>query len=75
MIAMAFYRCRVLPLMECCLRFDEMTPGASLEGSRILPKTLSLVEIVLCVSLIMGNFTEANIGAVPMRPTEGFIEL
>jgi hypothetical protein len=33
MVATAFHRRRVLPLMQRQLRLDEMTPGVSLEGS------------------------------------------
>jgi hypothetical protein len=33
MVATAFHRRRVLPLMQRRLRIDEMTPEASLEGS------------------------------------------
>jgi hypothetical protein len=45
MVAAAFHRRRVLPLMQRRLRLDEMTPEATLEGTRMshesLPSTRS----------------------------------
>jgi hypothetical protein len=45
MVAIAFHRRRVLPLMQRRLRIDEMTSGVSLEGSRMSHETLSLDEV------------------------------
>jgi hypothetical protein len=45
MVAAAFHRRRVLPLMQRRLRIDEMTPGISLEGSQMSHKTLPLDEV------------------------------
>jgi hypothetical protein len=39
MVAVAFHRRRVLPLLQRQLRLDEMTPGISLEGSRMSHET------------------------------------
>jgi hypothetical protein len=46
MVAAGFHRQRVLPLMHHRLWLDEMTPGVSLEGSRMLHETLPLDEVV-----------------------------
>jgi hypothetical protein len=40
MVAAAFHRWRVLPLMQRRLRLDEMTPEVSLEGSRMSHESL-----------------------------------
>jgi hypothetical protein len=45
MVAAAFHRRRVLPLMQHRLRIDEMTPEASLEGSRMSHESLPLDEV------------------------------
>jgi hypothetical protein len=45
MVAAAFHRRRVLPLTQRRLRLDEMTLEASLEGSKMSHKSLSLDEV------------------------------
>jgi hypothetical protein len=45
MVAAAFHRWRVLPLMQRRLWIDEMTLGVSLEGSRMSHETLPLDEV------------------------------
>jgi hypothetical protein len=44
MVATAFHFRRVLPLMQRRLWIDEMTPGASLEGSQMSHETFPLDE-------------------------------
>jgi hypothetical protein len=46
MVAAAFHRQRVLPLMQRQLRIDEMTPGVSLEGSRMSHETPPLMRLL-----------------------------
>jgi hypothetical protein len=45
MVAAAFHRQRALPLMQRRLWLDEMTPGASLEGSQMSHQSLPLDEV------------------------------
>jgi hypothetical protein len=45
MVATAFHRRRVLPLIQCQLRIDEMMPGVSLEGSRISHETFPSMRL------------------------------
>jgi hypothetical protein len=72
MVAAAFHRGRVLPLTQRRLRLDEMTPEASLEGSRMSHESLSLDEVTRCARWMVGSFRQEDIDRVPMRPTQGF---
>jgi hypothetical protein len=72
MVAAAFHRRRVLPLMQRWLRIDEMTPEASLEGSRMLHESLPLDEVTRRARWMVGSFKQEDIDRVPMRPTQGF---
>jgi hypothetical protein len=72
MVAIAFHRRRVLPLMQHQLRINEMTPDASLEGSRMSHETLPLDEVARCARWMVGNFKQEDIDRVPMRPSLGF---
>jgi hypothetical protein len=56
MVAAAFHRWRVLPLMQCRLWLDEMTSEASLEGSRMSHESLSLDEVALTCAVDGGEF-------------------
>jgi hypothetical protein len=42
----AFHRKMVLPLTECRLRLDEMTPDASMESSWMASAALSIDELL-----------------------------
>jgi hypothetical protein len=66
MVATAFHRRRVLPLMQRRLWIDEMTPGVSLEGSRISHETLPLDEVARCTRWMVGRFKQEDIDKVPM---------
>jgi hypothetical protein len=72
MVAAAFHRRRVLSLMQCRLRIDEMTPKVSLEGSRMSHDFLPLNEVSRCARWMVGSFKQEDIDRVPMRPTQGF---
>jgi hypothetical protein len=72
MVAVAFHRRRVLPLMQRRLRLDKMKPGVSLEGSRMSHETLPLDEVVRRARWVMGSFKQEDIDKVPMRPNQGF---
>jgi hypothetical protein len=72
MVAAAFHRRRVLPLTQRWLRLDEMTPEASLEGSRMSHKSLPLDEVTRRARWMVGSFRQEDIDRVPMRPTQGF---
>jgi hypothetical protein len=72
MVAAAFHRWRVLPLTQRWLRLDEMTPEASLEGSKMSHESLSLDEVARRAWWMVGSFRQENIDRVPMRPTQGF---
>jgi hypothetical protein len=72
MVAAAFHRQRVLPLMQRRLRIDEMTPEVSLEGSRMSHETLPLDEVARCTQWMVGSFKQEDIDRVPMRPNQGF---
>jgi hypothetical protein len=56
MVATAFHRRRVLPLMQRRLRIDEMMLGVSLEGSWMSHETLPLEEVAQCVRWMVGSF-------------------
>jgi hypothetical protein len=71
MVATMFHRRRVLPLMQRRLRIDEMTPEASLEGSRMSHESLPLDEVARRARW-MGSFKQEDIDRVPMCPTQGF---
>jgi hypothetical protein len=45
-VATAFHRHRVMPLCRCRLRLDQMTPEASLEGTRMSHESLALEEVL-----------------------------
>jgi hypothetical protein len=72
MVAAAFHRRRVLPLMQRWLRLDEMTPEAPLEGSRMSHESLPLDEVARRARQMVGSFRQEDIDRVPMRPTQGF---
>jgi hypothetical protein len=72
MVAAAFHRRRVLPLMQRRLRLDKMKPDVSLEGSRMSHETLPLDEVVQRGRWVMGSFKQEDIDKVPMRPNQGF---
>jgi hypothetical protein len=71
MVAAAFHRQRVLPLMQRRLWIDEMTPEASLEESRMSHESLPLDEVARCARWMVGSFKQEDIDRVPMRPTQG----
>jgi hypothetical protein len=56
MVAAAFHHRRVLPLTQRRLRLDEMTPEASLEGSRMSYESLSLDEVARRARWMVGSF-------------------
>jgi hypothetical protein len=56
MVAAAFHRWRVLTLMQRQLRIDEMTPEASLEGSRMSHESLPLDEVTRRALWMVGSF-------------------
>jgi hypothetical protein len=72
MVAAAFHRRRVLPLMQRRLRLDKMKLGVSLEGSRMSHETLPLDEVGRFARWVMGGFKQEDIDKVPMRPNQGF---
>jgi hypothetical protein len=69
---MAFHRRRVMPLSQRRLRLDQMTPEASLEGSRMSHESLALEEVLRHAHRMVGNFKPEDVDKVPMRPTQGF---
>jgi hypothetical protein len=69
MVAAAFHRRRVLPLTQRRLRLDEMTPEASLEGSRMSHESLPLDEVARRTRWMVESFWHEDIDRVPMRPT------
>jgi hypothetical protein len=68
MVAAAFHRRRVLPLMHYRLWLEEMTPGVSLEGSQMSHKTLPLDEVIRHARWMVGGFKQDDVNRVPMRP-------
>jgi hypothetical protein len=72
MVAAAFHCRRVLPLTQRRLRLDEMTPEASLEGSRMSHESLPLDEVAQRARWMVGSFKQEDIDRVPMRPTQDF---
>jgi hypothetical protein len=62
----AFHRRRVLSLMQRQLWIDEMTPGVSLEGSRMSHETLPLDEVARHTRWMVGSFKQEDIDKVPM---------
>jgi hypothetical protein len=72
MVAVAFHRQRVLPLMQRRLQIDEMTAEASLEGSQMSHKSLPLDEVARRARWMVGSFKQEDIDRVPMHPTQGF---
>jgi hypothetical protein len=72
MVAAVFHRRWVLPLMHRRLRLDKMTPGISLEESRISHETLPLDEVARCARWMVGSFRQEDIDRVLMRPNQGF---
>jgi hypothetical protein len=72
MVAAAFHRRGVLPLMQHRLRIDEMTPEVSLEGSRMSHETHPLDEVARRAWWMVRSFKQEDIDRVPMRPTQGF---
>jgi hypothetical protein len=71
-VAAAFHRRRVLPLMQRRLQIDEMTPETSLEGSRMSHESLPLDEVARRARWMVESFKQEDIDRVPMRPTQGF---
>jgi hypothetical protein len=71
-VATAFHRRRVMPLSQRRLRLDQMTPEASLEGSRMSHESLTLEEVLWRARRMVGNFKPEDVNKVPMRPTQGF---
>jgi hypothetical protein len=72
MVAATFHCQRVLPLMQRRLQIDEMTPEASLEGSRMSHESLPLDEVTRRARWVVGSFKQEDIDRVPMRPIQGF---
>jgi hypothetical protein len=72
MVAAAFHRWRVLPLMQRWLRLDEMTPGVSLEGSQMSHETLPLDEVIWHARWVVGSSKQEDVDRVPMQPNQGF---
>jgi hypothetical protein len=72
MVAAAFHRRRVLPLMQRWLRIDKMTPEALLEGSQMSHESLPLDEVARRARWMVGSFKQEDIDRVSMRPTQGF---
>jgi hypothetical protein len=71
-VATAFHRRRVMPLCRRRLRLDQMTPEASLEGSRMSHETLTPEEGLRRARRMVGTFQAEEADRLPMRPTEGF---
>jgi hypothetical protein len=71
-VAAAFHHHRVMPLCRRRLRLDQITPEASLEGTRMSHESLSLEEVLRRARWMVGNFKVEEANRVPMRPTEGF---
>jgi hypothetical protein len=69
MVAVAFHHRRVLPLTQHRLRLNDMTPKASLEGSRMSHKSLSLDEVTRRAWWMVGSFCKEDIDRDPMHPT------
>jgi hypothetical protein len=72
MVATAFHRRRVLPLVQRRLRLDEMRPGVSLEGSQMSHETLPLDEVIWRARWVVGSFKQEDVDRVPMRLNQGF---
>jgi hypothetical protein len=72
MVAAAFHCQRVLSLTQRRLWLDEMTPEASLEGSRMSHESLPLNEVAWRARWMVESFRQEDIDRVPMRPTQGF---
>jgi hypothetical protein len=68
MVAAAFHCRRVLPLMQCQLRINEMTPDVLLEGSQMSHETIPHNEVARRVRWMVGSFKQEDIDRVPMRP-------
>jgi hypothetical protein len=66
MVAAVFHHQRVLPLMQRRLWIDEMTPGVSLEGSRMSHETPPLDEVARRARWMVGRFKQEDIDKVPM---------
>jgi hypothetical protein len=61
-----------MPLCRRRLRLDQMTPEASLEGTRMSQESLALEEVLRRARRMVRNFKVEEVNRVPMRPTEGF---
>jgi hypothetical protein len=72
-VVTAFDRGRVLPLTECQLRLDEMTPKASVESSRMSSAALSTDELLRWVKGTVGKADYTAI--VLMHPDQGYVSL
>jgi hypothetical protein len=75
LVAAAFHRRRVLPLMQRQLRIDEMTPCVSLEGSQMSHETLPLDEVARRARWMVGSFKQEDIDKVSMQPNQGYVPL
>jgi hypothetical protein len=71
-VAATFHRRRVMPLTHRRLWLDQMTPEASLEGSRMSHESLRLDEVARHARQMVGSFKPEEVDRVPMRPTQGF---
>jgi hypothetical protein len=69
MVATAFHRRRVLPLMQHRLWINEMMLEVSLEGSRMSHETLPLDEVARRARWMVGSFKQEDIDSIPMRRT------
>jgi hypothetical protein len=66
MVAAAFHRWTVLPLMQRRLQIDEMTPEVSLGGSRMSHETHPLDEVARRARWMVGSFKQEDIDRVPI---------
>jgi hypothetical protein len=65
-VATEFHQRRVMPLCQRRLRLDQMTPEASLEGSRMSHESLALEEVLRRACRMVGNFKVEEVDRVPM---------
>lgn len=72
-VVAAFYRRRVLLLIEHRLRLDEMTSNASVESSRMASAALSTDELLWQVKGTVGRTDYSS--PVPMHPDQGYVSL
>jgi hypothetical protein len=72
MVAAMFHHRRVLPLTQRRFWLDEMTPEASLEGSRMSRESLPLDEVARRARWMVESFKQEDIDRVPIHPTQCF---